>query len=113
MYVRYVRGNPAYGKNDFHDNGDGTITDRATGLMWQKADSGKGMNWEPALAYAAQSQTCRAFRLAPAQRQGTAEHRGLHPRARRNAVTRDLAPLPSHKTRRWRLSVLLDQHDTP
>jgi hypothetical protein len=53
MYVRYVRGNPAYGRNDFHDNGDGTITDRATGLMWQKADSGKGMNWGQALAYAA------------------------------------------------------------
>ena len=53
MYIRYVRGNSAYGKNDFHDNGNGTITDRATGLMWQKADSGMGMNWEQALAYAA------------------------------------------------------------
>ena len=53
LYVRYVRGNPQYGKNDFHDNADGTITDRATGLMWAKADSGKGMNWEQALAYAA------------------------------------------------------------
>ena len=46
-----VRGNPNYGKNDFHDNGDGTISDRATGLMWSKADSGKGMNWEAALAW--------------------------------------------------------------
>ena len=53
LYVRYVRGNTAYGKNDFHDNSDGTITDRATGLMWQQADSGKGFNWEQALAYAA------------------------------------------------------------
>jgi len=53
LFVRYVRGNPLYGKNDFRDNGDGTITDRATGLMWQKADSGKGLNWEQALAYAA------------------------------------------------------------
>ncbi len=53
LYARYVRGNPAYGKNDFSDNGDGTLTDRATGLMWQKADSGKGLNWEQALAYAA------------------------------------------------------------
>jgi hypothetical protein len=50
LYVRYVHGNPNYGKNDFHDNGDGTITDRATGLMWSKADSGRGMNWEAALA---------------------------------------------------------------
>jgi hypothetical protein len=51
MYVRYVRGNPNYGRNDFQDNGDGTITDRSTGLMWSKADSGKGMNWEQALAW--------------------------------------------------------------
>jgi hypothetical protein len=54
LYVRYVRGNPGYGRNDFHDNGDGTVSDRATGLMWTKADSGKGMNWEQALAYAEQ-----------------------------------------------------------
>jgi len=27
--------------NDFVDNGDGTITDRATGLMWQKSGSSK------------------------------------------------------------------------
>ncbi len=52
LYVRYVRGNPNYGHSNFHDNGDGTITDRATGLMWSKADSGNGMNWEQALAYA-------------------------------------------------------------
>jgi Protein of unknown function (DUF1566) len=51
LYVRYVRGNPSYGKNDFHDNGDGTITDRATGLMWSKTDSGRGMNWQQALAW--------------------------------------------------------------
>ncbi|HPD14781.1 MAG TPA: DUF1566 domain-containing protein [Planctomycetota bacterium] len=50
--VLYVRGNPDYGRNDFRDNGDGTVTDRATGLMWQQADSGKGMNWQEALAYA-------------------------------------------------------------
>jgi hypothetical protein len=53
LYVRYVRGNPFYGKNDFHDNGDGTISDRATGLMWSKMDSGKGMNWQQSLAWAA------------------------------------------------------------
>ncbi len=51
LYVRYVRGNPDYGKNDFHDNADGTITDRATGLMWSKSDSNKGMNWQAALAW--------------------------------------------------------------
>jgi hypothetical protein len=61
FFVRYVRGNSAYGKNDFHDNGDGTVTDRATGLTWTKADSGGlragpkkdgRMNWSEALAWA-------------------------------------------------------------
>jgi hypothetical protein len=51
FFVLYVRGNPSYGKNDFHDNGDGTITDRATGLMWSRSDSGHGMNWQDALAW--------------------------------------------------------------
>ena len=53
FFVICCRGNPQYGKNDFHDNSDGTITDRATGLAWQKNDSGQGLNWEQALAYAA------------------------------------------------------------
>ena len=51
-YVYYVRGNSAYGVNAFIDNGDGTVSDLATGLMWQQADSGIGMNWQAALAYA-------------------------------------------------------------
>ncbi|MCC6696143.1 MAG: DUF1566 domain-containing protein [Candidatus Hydrogenedentes bacterium] len=51
-FARYVRGNPAYGRNHFVDNGDGTVSDHATGLMWTKADSGVGMDWEHALAYA-------------------------------------------------------------
>ncbi|MFH1718532.1 MAG: DUF1566 domain-containing protein, partial [Planctomycetota bacterium] len=52
QYVRCVRG-PAHGENDLVDNGDGTVTDRATGLMWMRADSGKAMNWAKALEYAA------------------------------------------------------------
>lgn len=52
FYVLYVRGNQNYGKNDFVDNGDGTISDLATGLMWLKADSGEGMQWKDALSYA-------------------------------------------------------------
>jgi hypothetical protein len=51
-YVRCVRGNPDYGNNNFKDNQDGTITDKATGLIWQTADSAKGMDWKDALAYA-------------------------------------------------------------
>jgi len=54
LFVRYVRDNPAYGKNDFLDNADGTVTDHATGLMWSKSDSGAGMNWQQALAWVQQ-----------------------------------------------------------
>jgi len=54
FYAYYVRGNPAYGVNSFIDNGDQTITDKATKLMWSEADSGTGMDWEHALAWAQQ-----------------------------------------------------------
>ena len=55
MYFRFVRGNTDYGKNSFVDNGDDTITDAATGLMWQQSDSLTGLNWEDALQYAESS----------------------------------------------------------
>lgn len=51
MYFRMVRGNTDYGKNNFVDNQDGTISDLATGLMWQRADDGVARDWEEALAY--------------------------------------------------------------
>lgn len=38
--LRLVRGPRDYGVNNFADNGDGTVSDSATGLMWMKADSG-------------------------------------------------------------------------
>ncbi|HJO96965.1 MAG TPA: DUF1566 domain-containing protein [Rhodospirillales bacterium] len=72
-YARFVRGNPDYGKNDFHDDGNGAITDRATGLTWMQADSGQDgprrhlgnthytdgrMDWPEALAY------CQGLRYA-------------------------------------------------
>jgi hypothetical protein len=49
-FTRYVRGN-SYGPNNFVDNGDGTITDQSTGLMWQKDDNGQGSLWKDALSY--------------------------------------------------------------
>ncbi|CAA6690288.1 MULTISPECIES: DUF1566 domain-containing protein [unclassified Lentimonas] len=52
FYVLYVRNNPDYGVNQFKDNGDGTITDSATGLTWMQADSTTGMDWPTALEYA-------------------------------------------------------------
>jgi len=38
-------------RNDFVDNGDGTITDRSTGLMWQKSGSSRMKSREGARAY--------------------------------------------------------------
>ena len=52
MYFRMVRGNQLYGFNDFEDNGDGTISDHATALMWQQADDDQVYDWEGALSYA-------------------------------------------------------------
>ena len=52
MYFRMVRGNTNYGRNNFIDNGDGTISDLATGLMWQKTDDGTSRDWEESLNYA-------------------------------------------------------------
>ena len=54
FYVLYVRGSQAYGVNSFADNSDGTVTDAATALMWTQDDSGTGMDWEHALAWAQQ-----------------------------------------------------------
>ncbi len=46
-----VRGNTSYGINEFIDNGDGTITDHATELMWMQEDHGEGVLWKDALSY--------------------------------------------------------------
>lgn len=51
-YVRCVSAEEGvYGVNAFHDNGDGTVTDAATGRMWQQADDGSRREWADALAY--------------------------------------------------------------
>ena len=50
-HVRCVRGD-SYGVNQLVNNSNGTITDQATGLMWSQTDSGAGLDWEHALAYA-------------------------------------------------------------
>ncbi|MBK5253344.1 MAG: DUF1566 domain-containing protein [Peptostreptococcaceae bacterium] len=57
MFVRCVRGDEnVYGVNDFVDNGDETVTDEATDLMWQQADDGQTRNWEETLSYAADAE---------------------------------------------------------
>lgn len=63
-YVRYVCGDSGYGVNKFVDNGDETITDNPSNLMWLQNDSGAfetgytndyapagSLNWEHALAW--------------------------------------------------------------
>lgn len=42
-----------YTKNElsYKVNGDGSISDTVTGLMWMQSDSGEGMNWEESLSY--------------------------------------------------------------
>jgi hypothetical protein len=57
MHVRFVRG-PVYGVNEYRDNGDGTVTDLASGLVWQQSDDGRPRTWRDALA------SCTALRLA-------------------------------------------------
>ncbi len=61
QFVLYVRGAASYGNNDLVDNGDGTVTDLGTGLMWLTTDSGSfsvgdnsdgALTWEQALAWA-------------------------------------------------------------
>ena len=65
-FVKCVRGNPDYGYNDLADNGDGTVIDHASGLVWQQEDSGAlaagdigngTMDWAAALTH------CEALEL--------------------------------------------------
>ncbi len=50
-FVRAVRGD-VYGAEDYSNNGDGTITDNASGLMWLEVDLGVAVEWEEALSLA-------------------------------------------------------------
>ena len=51
FYVQCVRDNTVYGTNSFTDNGDLTITDSATNLMWHKNDNLTETNWDSAISY--------------------------------------------------------------
>lgn len=51
IHVRVVRGTSSLGTGPrFQENGNGSITDNSTGLMWQKLSTQEGMTWEDALA---------------------------------------------------------------
>jgi Zn-dependent metalloprotease len=45
----------AVGVGRYRDNGDDTVTDLGTGLVWQKSDDGNQRTWEEANAYCAAS----------------------------------------------------------
>jgi hypothetical protein len=52
IHVRCVRGESSLGAGpSLKDNGDGTVTDQRTGLIWQKVQADKAMSWEEALQY--------------------------------------------------------------
>ncbi|MDC7223202.1 MAG: DUF1566 domain-containing protein [Spirochaetales bacterium] len=52
-FIRCVRGTEnVYGVSDFTDNGDGTVSDNGTGLMWMSSDDETTRDWETALSYA-------------------------------------------------------------
>jgi len=61
FYLKLVRGNNKYGKNEFVDKTDGTIYDKATNLTWMKYDSGNevfkslrvngAVNWKNAISF--------------------------------------------------------------
>ena len=54
FHVRAVRNSsiPTTIANHFTDNGNGTITDNLTQLIWQKVPNTSALTWENALAYA-------------------------------------------------------------
>jgi hypothetical protein len=59
FHVRCVRGDSPFGDGPrLSDNGDGTVTDQRTGLIWQKIGPEKAMTWEEALKY------CNGLKLA-------------------------------------------------
>lgn len=50
LSVRCVRGS-SWGQNSYVDNGNGTVTDNMSGLVWQQNDDVVAKNWNEALAY--------------------------------------------------------------
>jgi len=51
FFVQCVRGFEDYGINYFIDNGDQTVSDAASDLMWEQNDSQTSMNWDNAIKY--------------------------------------------------------------
>jgi hypothetical protein len=92
-YVLCVRGNTQYGVNSFKDNGDGTVTDAATGLMWQKVRAARRQSWS-AVAVRRLGARCRQL---PGPRRGCMLLGGMvsGSAARPPGPNFDLAPSPA------------------
>ena len=50
-------GSPVLASDRFVDNGDGTVTDTKSGLMWASQDNGVPVNWPDAMDYCENLQT--------------------------------------------------------
>ena len=74
-YVRAVRGGQS--QSAYVNNGNGTVTDTSTGLMWQQAGSSNTMTWEKALSYCERPESWRLYGLAAAYHQGITQSGGL------------------------------------
>jgi len=51
MIILYLTISSAAAGAGFIDNGDGTVTDTSTGLMWQRVTASRTYTWEQALSY--------------------------------------------------------------
>ncbi len=117
--VRLCRGNPGYGSNHFLDNGDGTVTDEATGLMWSTMDSGVGMTWREALAFVEgeDSESYLGYddwRLPDAKELHSILDYTRSPDTTVSAAIDPVFDATAHqRSRPARLPVLLDQHHVP
>jgi len=81
--------------NDFLDNGNGTVTDRITGLMWQKDGSDDGMTWEQTKEYVRKLNSMRFAGYADWRLPTTEELASLMKSARANELY--IHPLFSEK----------------
>lgn len=51
LFYLFIATATAFAGGSYVDNGDGTVTDESTGLMWQQADDGVERDWEEACQY--------------------------------------------------------------
>ena len=125
FFARFVRGT-AYGITRLADNGDGTLTDNATGLVWTTEDSGAwaagpyqdgGLDWQDALAFCEDLDHAGLtdWRLPDAKELQSIVDTTRSPDHHRHCGHRSALLHHGHHQRGWpaRRPVLLDQHVAP